>query len=97
VGFVATEKVMDTATKSQHPDGIVPLPPSDSGMEELEANGAASGVEGKEIYATTGMSSAEDLNKDTDPNIDYKTHKYLDLNKPLLMQVWNGGFSRELP
>ncbi|KAI1294403.1 inositolphosphorylceramide-B C-26 hydroxylase [Xylaria venustula] len=47
------------------------------------------------IHPRTGMSCEEDLSKDTDLTQDYKTHKFLDLNKPLLMQVWNGGFSKE--
>jgi 4-hydroxysphinganine ceramide fatty acyl 2-hydroxylase len=57
-------------------------------------NGA---VNGKRTYVhpRTGMSSEEDLSKDTDIASDYKTHKFLDLSKPLLMQVWNGGFSKE--
>ncbi|KAI0970864.1 inositolphosphorylceramide-B C-26 hydroxylase [Xylaria arbuscula] len=46
------------------------------------------------IHPRTGMSCEEDLSKDTDLNQDYKTHKFLDLNKPLLMQVWFGGFSK---
>ncbi|RKF79481.1 Ceramide very long chain fatty acid hydroxylase SCS7 [Golovinomyces cichoracearum] len=46
-------------------------------------------------YASTGMSCAEDLSKETDPEKDFKTFKFLDLSKPLLMQVWNGGFSKE--
>lgn len=49
----------------------------------------------KKIYETTGMSSAEDLSKETDPTTDYKKHQFLDLNRPLLMQVWRGGFSKE--
>src|ERR1700761_6112909 len=44
VGFVATNGVMDTATESQHPDDILPLPPSTQGMKELEANGSANGL-----------------------------------------------------
>lgn len=60
---------------------------------------ATAGVEAEEqdkrVYETTGMSSADDLNKETDPTQDYKRHKFLDLNRPLLMQVWNGGFSKE--
>ncbi|KAK0626766.1 inositolphosphorylceramide-B C-26 hydroxylase [Immersiella caudata] len=56
------------------------------------ANGAANG---KEVNPRTGMSSEEDLSKDTDIADDYKTHKFLDLSKPLLMQVWNGGFTKE--
>jgi len=92
VGFVATEKVLNTAVKSTHPDNIVPLPPNSDGLEELKQNGAANGVP---VFATTGMSSEEDLSKETDLVNDYKTHKFLDLNRPLLMQVWFGGFSKE--
>jgi 4-hydroxysphinganine ceramide fatty acyl 2-hydroxylase len=91
VGFVATDKVMDTVMKSQHPDSILPLPPTESGMRELQLDGSAI----KQVFATTGMSSEEDLSKDTDPDVDFKTQKFLDLNKPLLMQVWNGGFTKD--
>jgi 4-hydroxysphinganine ceramide fatty acyl 2-hydroxylase len=47
------------------------------------------------VYTTTGMSRAEDLSIDTDYSQDFKTHKFLDLNKPLLMQLWNSNFSKE--
>ncbi|TKX19335.1 ceramide very long chain fatty acid hydroxylase SCS7 [Elsinoe australis] len=94
IGFVAHEKVMETVMKSDRPDSIVPLPASTTGHNELAANGVSEAGE-KPIYATTGMSSAEDLNKETDPTSDFKTHKFLDLNKPLLMQVWRGNFSKE--
>lgn len=90
IGFVATEKVMDTTVKSTHPDEIVPLPPTMNGMQELKENGAAEGV-----YAATGLASEDDLSKETDLVSDYKTHKFLDLNKPLLLQIWFGGFSKE--
>ncbi len=98
VGFVATEEVLDAATKSQRPHKIVPLPPSAEGVAELKANGVPNGdlaKSSKPVYATTGMSSAEDLSRETDLGEDYRTHKFLDLNKPLFMQVWNGGFSKE--
>lgn len=47
------------------------------------------------VHPRTGMSCEEDLSKDTDLENDYKTHKFLDLNRPMLMQIWNGGFSKE--
>ena len=47
------------------------------------------------VYKSTGMSRAEDLSMDTDYSQDFKTHKFLDLNKPLLMQLWNSNFSKE--
>lgn len=46
------------------------------------------------IHPRTGMSCEEDLSKETDFNTDYKQHKFLDLSKPLLMQVWYGGFTK---
>jgi 4-hydroxysphinganine ceramide fatty acyl 2-hydroxylase len=60
-----------------------------------ELNGLANGNgNGKVVYAT-GLSSEEDLSKETDFDADYKKHAFLDLNKPLLLQVWRGGFSKE--
>lgn len=47
------------------------------------------------ISPRTGMSSAADLSVPTDATQDYKAHKFLDLDKPLLMQVWHGGFSKD--
>lgn len=97
IGFVVTEKVMKTAANSDHPEDIVPLPPNKAGMEELEADDAAEGVvpEQKLVYRATGMSCEEDLKRETDIDADYRTHQFLNLDKPLLMQVWRGGFSRE--
>ena len=39
--------------------------------------------------------SADNLSVETDMVLDYKTHKFLDLSRPLLPQVWNGGFTKE--
>jgi 4-hydroxysphinganine ceramide fatty acyl 2-hydroxylase len=36
-----------------------------------------------------------ELNVATDIVSDYKTHRFLDLGRPLLLQVWFGGFSKE--
>ncbi|KAL7624267.1 fatty acid alpha-hydroxylase [Parahypoxylon ruwenzoriense] len=47
------------------------------------------------VHPRTGMSCEEDLSKETDISQDYKQHKFLDLDKPLLMQVWFGGFSKK--
>ncbi|KAI1855289.1 hypothetical protein JX266_000154 [Neoarthrinium moseri] len=47
------------------------------------------------VHPRTGMSCEEDLSKETDYSTDYKKHKFIDLNKPMLMQVWNSGFSKE--
>lgn len=87
IGFVATEPILNGATKSSHPAEIVPLPPSERGQLELSAQ--------QPLYAATGMSSAEDLEKVTDVANDYKTHRFLDLSRPLFMQVFNGGFDKD--
>lgn len=51
--------------------------------------------EGEDIHPRTGMSCEEDLSKETDWSNDYKKHKFLDLGRPLLPQVWFGGFSKD--
>ncbi len=91
IGFMATEPILNGATKSSKPAEILPLPPSAAGKSEL--NGMSQN--GKPLYSATGMSSADDLSKETDYSLDYKEHKFLDLNRPLLMQVWNGGFDKD--
>lgn len=91
IGFMATESLMNGVTKSSHPAEIVPLLPSEDGKTELKSMTE----DGTPLYVATGMSSAEDLSKDTDPDRDYKEHKFLDLSRPLFMQVWNGGFSKD--
>lgn len=62
---------------------------------KAKASGADVGEETRPAYETTGMSREEDLSVETDYTMDYKTYKFLDLNKPLFMQLWNGGFSKE--
>lgn len=91
VGFVITEKVLETAVKSSNRDQILPLPPTtQNGLSELKENDALGG-----LYESTGMSSADDLTKETDALTDYKRHKFLDLSKPLILQVWFGGFEKD--
>lgn len=95
VGFVATDPVMKTVVQSSQPDEILPLPPSANGEVELRKNGVDTDSKQRPVYAATGMSSADDLSKETDALTDYKTHKFLDLNRPLFPQIWYGGFSKE--
>ncbi|KAK3944527.1 hypothetical protein QBC46DRAFT_374562 [Diplogelasinospora grovesii] len=71
-----------------------------NGQANGAANGKSTGVDhangnGVSAHPRTGMSCEEDLSKETDFSDDYKKHKFLDLNKPLFLQVWNGGFSKE--
>ena len=86
-------------------DSLVGFLASGSGGK---ANGSANGkatstaieydrldANGRPVHPRTGMSCEEDLSKETDFRDDYKTHKFLDLNKPLLLQVWFGGFTKD--
>ena len=96
VGFVANEITIKAVVEHNRPEDIVPLPPNESGLAAMKANGAIKEVQqNKPVFEATGLSGVEDLTKETDLNADYKIHGFLDLNKPLLMQVWNGGFSKE--
>ena len=112
VGFMATEKVLEAVKRSADPFAVLPMEPSEKGMEELDnidsgasdevrarddavVAGPEAEVEDKKVYETTGMKSEEDLSKETDATQDYKRHQFLDLSRPLLMQVWFGGFSKE--
>ena len=96
IGFVAKEPVLKAVVEHNRPDDIVPLLPNEEGMAALRANGAADEVsQSRPIFASTGLSGAEDLTKETDASADYRKHKFLDLDKPLLMQVWNGGFTKD--
>jgi 4-hydroxysphinganine ceramide fatty acyl 2-hydroxylase len=80
-------------------DSLVGFLASANGKAKAEAlangNGAANGTNGTFVHPRTGMSCEEDLSKDTDISSDYKTHKFLDLGRPLFPQVWMGGFSKD--
>ena len=98
IGYVANDALMELVKESEHPPEIVPLPPTKAGAKELrsKSGGVAQGLAASwPVFAATGMSSAADLSVPTDPDADYRKHKFLDLSQPLLGQVWRGGFERE--
>ncbi|KAL8917681.1 MAG: hypothetical protein Q9208_007807 [Pyrenodesmia sp. 3 TL-2023] len=96
IGFVATDPILSTAVKSDHPQDILPLPPNKSGAQELRENGAAEHVPTRNATETIDTLSTEVLYRgDMDLKEDYRKHKFLNLEEPLLMQVWNGGFSKD--
>ncbi|KAA8651495.1 hypothetical protein EYZ11_004570 [Aspergillus tanneri] len=64
-----------------------------SNSSDAAMNGSAEAS--RPVFASTGMSREEDLSVETDYTKDFQTHKFLDLNRPLLMQLWNSGFSKE--
>ncbi|KAL4795741.1 hypothetical protein BDV19DRAFT_362575 [Aspergillus venezuelensis] len=76
-------------------DNLVGFIGTESSSKSENGSLANGNQESLPVYASTGMSNEEDLSKDTDYNQDYQKHKFLDLNKPLLMQLWNSGFSKE--
>ena len=92
VGFMATKKTIDVAVNSARPDSILSSPSDSDFTDESSQNGVDDPIP---VFASTGLSTEEDLSKDTDVRADYKEHKFLDLDRPLLMQVWFGGFSKE--
>jgi 4-hydroxysphinganine ceramide fatty acyl 2-hydroxylase len=94
VGFVATDSVLKNAVNGSHPEEILPIPPSPDDEPKSRHSAVDGNLNQRPVYAATGMSSAEDLSKETDTATDYKTHKFLDLNRPLFPQIWYGGFSR---
>lgn len=95
IGFMPTEPVLKSAVDSHHPDRVLPLPPSKEGQKELQMNGVGTELTARPVYSSTGVSSAEDLSVETDPTSDYRTHKFLDLNKPLFMQMMRSNFSKD--
>lgn len=67
-----------------------------NGSANGHVNGSAdAGKPADWVHPRTGMSCEEDLSKDTDYSQDFKKHKFLDLSKPLFLQVWRGGFTKE--
>lgn len=85
VGFVVSEKEKTAA----------------NGHSNGQANGVSGAAHtngndnGAFVHPKTGMSCEEDLERETDYTSDYKKHKFIDLNKPMFLQVWNGGFSKD--
>ncbi|KAJ5523932.1 hypothetical protein N7513_009054 [Penicillium frequentans] len=73
------------------------LVPSGSTSSKAKASGVDAGEVdlSSPVYQTTGMSREEDLSIETDYSQDFKTHKFLDLNKPLFPQLWYSTFSKE--
>lgn len=105
IGFTADEPVVKAAVKTSDPTEVLPLPATEHGNELIQQEGGADDLperpeaqrdaEGRPIYEATGMSSEADLSKETDAVIDYRTHKFLDLSKPLIPQVFFSNFSKE--
>lgn len=74
--------------------GFIGAESKNAGADIAGADGSAE-VRSQAVYDSTGMSKEEDLSVETDYTQDYRAHKFLDLNKPLLPQLWCSGFSKE--
>lgn len=97
-----TDKTFDVLPMEPTEEGMKELERSRSGAEQdvrarqsVKAAGKENETADRHVYESTGMSSEADLSVETDATSDFKSHKFLDLNRPLLMQVWNGGFSKD--
>ncbi|KAI1003366.1 Ceramide very long chain fatty acid hydroxylase [Podosphaera aphanis] len=95
VGILAIENSRMESVLNDYRNQIEKLKLSDARLFERLRLERLKNNDKKPVFAATGMSSAEDLSRETDLVEDYKTYQFLDLNKPLLMQVWNGGFSKD--
>lgn len=95
------EDIMDDVVEHAHSEsayelleeyyiGRLPITPEEeSAVAEADKGGA--GFTGKdEIIITDDF-----VPDDSDPTADYQKHAFLDLSKPLIMQVWNANFSKE--
>lgn len=90
IGFLHNE----SAESSLKRRNVNQATPNGNGVATGKATGEIDS-EGRMVFEATGVASAEDLSKDTDLVDDYKKYKFLDLNKPLLMQVFFGGFTKK--
>jgi 4-hydroxysphinganine ceramide fatty acyl 2-hydroxylase len=90
IGFIESDDKLDSALKRRHVGQSAEF---QTGQSVNSPGGEGGNV--RMVYASTGVGTAEDLNKDTDLAEDYKKHKFIDLNKPMLMQVFTGGFSKK--
>lgn len=96
VGFMPTDPVLKATVNSSQPDQVLPLPATANGNQQLKTQGVqADELPTRSPYESTGMSSAEDLSKDTDLDSDWKEHKFLDLNKPLFAQMFFSKFPKD--
>ncbi|PWN36525.1 putative SCS7-required for hydroxylation of ceramide [Meira miltonrushii] len=67
-----------------------------STAEEKQASGESHGNPAYILPANDGIIIDADYQPDdTDVSGDFKKHQFLDLNRPLIMQVWNAKFSKE--
>lgn len=98
IGFTVAPKMADALVAGDLPSDSVLPSLSGKGLVFENRNSSIEEVEEQQakphVYEATGLSSAEELSKETDLSADFRTHKFLDLNRPMFPQIWNGGFSK---
>lgn len=91
VGFLPESVGAASELKTKPASGTRPAPV----VREIDAAAELRDMAPPSVSASKGLTLEADLSLETDADNDLRTNKFLDLNRPLLMQVWNGGFSRE--
>ena len=96
IGHMVTKPVQESIVEHDKPDEIYPLLPNENGQKVINRNGAAKeDMQDNGIFSKTGLKGPEDLYVPTDAAEDFEKHKFLDLRKPLLMQVWRSGYTKD--
>ena len=86
IGFVANKATVRAVEEHHYPpNDIVPILPKATEVAAVRADDIAA-------FNPLGVN---DLTKEVDCDADFEKRRFLDLNKPLLPQVWYGGFSKD--
>ena len=96
IGLTPTQPALKSVAYHGEVDDIVSIPPNNSEDQTINKNEAAkSDIATKPIFQTTGLKGLEDLAKEATNDAKPRKKKFLDLDKPLLMQLWRGNFSKD--
>lgn len=95
IGFVANEATVKTAVEHDPPKDIVPIVPKAVEVAAVRAHDITAMNQREPVFTATKPFGAKDLTKEADQHADYEVHRFLNPNKPLLAQVWNGKFSKD--
>ena len=101
VGFLAKDAAtgqaarVDIAIREHEGRGDIVTLPLANAMEGVSDDKKSSDrIEG--INSATGLSSVKDLTTgENELKDDFATYRFLDLRRPLLGQVWSGGFTKD--
>ena len=91
VGFLEPDVALKSSKKGNNLGEALPSKVT----SELASGLPADDLDPQKSSKETEGPAEKDLLVVTDPRNDFRAHKFLDLDRPLFMQVWNGGFSKE--